>query len=218
MARSRLRRAGALDQAASLGVEARSRHRSSRDRGNGRGWSGDELRRDVLRAAAADADGSLGQALQAESADLVEARDAAWRVLEQVARQRDPAARVALAKDLLPAKGATSEERSQLAASLRAAASLLRDAGLLAAGADRRGLANGDRESAIERRSHSGDAQRSVTAHAAVGRALAALDRNASPKVVADWLVLQPDTPYIANPSGNGNDAWVLGLRTEMAF
>ena len=61
----------------------------------------------------------------------------------------------------------------------------------MAAGADRRVLANGDLASALERLSQSFDADRSVAAHAAVGRALAALDRNASPKVVADWLVLQ---------------------------
>ena len=35
---------------------------------------------------------------------------------------------------------------------------------------------------------------------------------------VNDWMVLQPDTQYIANPSGAGRDAWVVGLRTEMAF
>lgn len=145
----------------------------------------------AARAAAADADGSIGRALEAESADLVEARESAWRVLEQATRQRDPAGRVALARELLSSKGSSAEERSQLAACLRAAGSLLRDAGLLAAGADRRVLANRDLESGLEGLSRFFDAHRSVQAHAAVDRALAALERNASPKIVADWVVLQ---------------------------
>ena len=35
------------------------------------------------------------------------------------------------------------------------------------------------------------DAGRAVRAFSAVDRALAAIDRNASPKIVADWLALQ---------------------------
>jgi hypothetical protein len=35
------------------------------------------------------------------------------------------------------------------------------------------------------------DSDRTVRAYASVDQALAALERNASPKVVADWLVLQ---------------------------
>ena len=35
------------------------------------------------------------------------------------------------------------------------------------------------------------DSRRSTRAYAAVDQALAALERNASPKIVADWLVLQ---------------------------
>jgi porin len=35
---------------------------------------------------------------------------------------------------------------------------------------------------------------------------------------INDWMVLQPDTQYIANPSGNGHDALVVGLRTEIVF
>jgi hypothetical protein len=35
------------------------------------------------------------------------------------------------------------------------------------------------------------DPDRSLRAYTAVDKALAALERNASPKVVADWLVLQ---------------------------
>jgi len=52
-------------------------------------------------------------------------------------------------------------------------------------------IANADLEQPLEKLASSFDAQRSVHAYAAVDRALAALDRNASPKVVADWLLLE---------------------------
>lgn len=35
---------------------------------------------------------------------------------------------------------------------------------------------------------------------------------------VNDWAILQPDMQYIANPSGSGRDALVVGIRTELAF
>jgi hypothetical protein len=57
--------------------------------------------------------------------------------------------------------------------------------------ADRRVLANADLESQLQRLSGSFDHRRSVRAYAAVDHALGALERNASPKIVADWLVLQ---------------------------
>jgi hypothetical protein len=52
-------------------------------------------------------------------------------------------------------------------------------------------LANADLEGRLETLSSSFDAERSQRAYAAVDRALAALDRNASPKLVADWLLLE---------------------------
>jgi len=143
------------------------------------------------RAAASDADGSVGRALAAESADLVEARTLAHRLLEQTARVSDPVRRLEAAKDLGSRKSSAAGERDQLAACLRALASLLRDIGILAIGADRRMLGNADLEAQLEPLTRAFDSRRSTTAYAAVDRALAALERNASPKVVADWLVLQ---------------------------
>jgi vacuolar-type H+-ATPase subunit H len=52
------------------------------------------------RAAAADADGSIGRALQSQSDDLTEARDAAQRILQETARNADPVRRITLARDL----------------------------------------------------------------------------------------------------------------------
>ena len=143
------------------------------------------------RAAAADADGSIGHALESQSDDLTEARDAAQRLLQETARTNDPARRINLARDLTEGKGTPAEERNRLAVRLRSLGSLLRDVGIIASRADRGLLANADLEAQLEKLSSSFDAERSLRAYAAVDRALAALDRNASAKVVADWLLLE---------------------------
>jgi DNA polymerase III subunit delta' len=143
------------------------------------------------RAAAADAEGSIGRALELRSDDVTEARDAAQRVLEETARNSDPVRRIGLARDLTEGKGTPAEERNRLAVRLRSLGSLLRDVGIIASRADRTMLANADLEKQLEKLSSSYDADRSLRAYAAVDRALTALDRNASPKVVADWLLLE---------------------------
>jgi DNA polymerase-3 subunit delta' len=143
------------------------------------------------RAAAADAEGSIGRALELRSEDVTEARDAAQRVLEETARNSDPVRRIGLARDLTEGKGTPAEERNRLAVRLRSLGSLLRDVGIIASRADRAMLANADLEKQLERLSSSYDADRSLRAYASVDRALTALERNASPKVVADWLLLE---------------------------
>ena len=142
------------------------------------------------RAAAADADGSVGRALAAGSLDVTEAREAARRLLDQAARSADPARRLESAKDLT-GKKSSAIERDHVAVCLRALASLLRDIGILANHGDARLLANADLQADLERLAASFDSERSMRAFTAVDRALGALERNASPKVVADWLVLQ---------------------------
>ena len=143
------------------------------------------------RAAAADADGSIGRALESQSEDLSEARDAAQRILQETARSDDPVRRINLARDLTEGKGTPAEERNRLAVRLRSLGSLLRDVGIIASRADRGMIANADLEGQLEKLSSSYDADRTLRAYAAVDRALTALDRNASPKVVADWLLLE---------------------------
>ena len=143
------------------------------------------------RAAAADADGSIGRALEAQSVDLTEARAAAQRLLEQTARSGDPAMRLNAAKDLAGKKGSPASERDQLAVLLRSLASLLRDLGILSSRANPASLANADLQAELTRLTTSFGAARSMRAFGAVDQALAALERNASPKIVADWLVLQ---------------------------
>ena len=143
------------------------------------------------RAAAADADGSIGRALDARSVDLAGAREMAQRLLEHAARVTDPARRLDAAKDLAGKKSTSAHERDQLAVCLRVLASLLRDLGILAANADPRTLANPDLQADLQRLTRTFDGDRSMRAFAFVDEALGALERNANPKVVADWLVLQ---------------------------
>jgi DNA polymerase-3 subunit delta' len=142
------------------------------------------------RAVAATAEGSVGLALQASAGDLVESRDIAVRVLLDAARSDDPRRRLESAKELAgKGSGTGAENREQLSTHLRAMASLLRDVEVLATGADRRLLANPDVQPALERlAAFEGD--RGIRAFSAIDRALAALERNASAKLVADWVVV----------------------------
>ena len=143
------------------------------------------------RAIAANADGSIGRALEASADAILGARDVAVRVLSQAAASEAPVRRIESAKELLAKTGpGGGTEREQLATHLRAMASLLRDVALLAAGADRGALANPDVEPELGRLSMF-QGERGVRAFGAVDRALLALDRNAGVKVVADWLALQ---------------------------
>ncbi len=143
------------------------------------------------RASAAGADGSLGRALEAGSAGVADARAAAQRLLARTARATDPAGSIDAATDLAPKKGSPAGGRDQLAVVLRALSSLLRDLGILSTRADARMLANADLQDDLQRLTSVFDSGRSMRAFTAVDQALAALERNASPKIVADWLVLQ---------------------------
>jgi DNA polymerase-3 subunit delta' len=143
------------------------------------------------RAVGATADGSIGQALAASAGDLVDARDVAMRVLSHTGgRDHRRAPSVESAKDLLAKTGAGgASDREQLATHLRAMSSILRDVALLGSGAEGQMLANADVRPAVERLS-AYRGERGINAFLAVDRALAALDRNAGVKIVADWLVL----------------------------
>jgi DNA polymerase-3 subunit delta' len=145
------------------------------------------------RAAAADADGSVGRAISASAVDVTEAREMAHRLLEQAVRQADPGRRIDLAREVTPSGGGktTVAERERLAACLRALASLLRDVGLVGAQGDAAVLANADLARELRALARSYDSDRTVRAYASVDEALVALERNVSPKIVADWLVLR---------------------------
>jgi DNA polymerase III subunit delta' len=142
------------------------------------------------KAAAADAGGSVGRALEARAVDLAEARDAAQRLLQQAARAADPGRRLEAARGLT-GKATGAAERDQMAVCLRSLSSLVRDLGLLSNRADPAALANADLHDELARLTSAFDSERSTRAFNAVDQALAALERNVNPKVVADWLVLQ---------------------------
>ena len=143
-------------------------------------------------AAAAEAGGSVGRALEARGVDIGEAREAAQRLLYQAARVSDPVRRLEAARELVgKISGGGSRERDHLAVRLRVLASLLRDLGLLAANAEALSLANADLRTDLNRLTDVFDGERTTRAFGAVDRALVALERNAGPKIVADWLVLQ---------------------------
>ena len=141
------------------------------------------------RAAAVSADGSISRALDASTGELVEARDVARRVLKQAAATADPRPRLEGSKDLLENTGkGSAEDRSQVAAHLRAMASLVRDVELLSTRADV-ALANEDVRSEIERLSaFRGD--RGIRAFTTIDQALEAIAGNAGVKVVADWVMV----------------------------
>lgn len=141
-------------------------------------------------AAASLSDGSVGKALEGGSEDFVDARRAALQLLETVADDPPPARRIMGAMNL-PGATKSKADRDALGQSLRALASILRDLGALGAQADDRALANADLRPKLERLLRRFDSDRTLRAFAAVDRALNALDRNASPKIVADWLAFQ---------------------------
>jgi DNA polymerase-3 subunit delta' len=141
-------------------------------------------------AAAAFSDGSIGRALEGATDDYVDARDAAASLLQSVATSSDPRRKLSGAKALTGSAGGGSD-REQLARRLCALSSIIRDLGALLSRADERCLANGDLRQQLEQLRRSFDSDRVIRAFSAVDRALAALDRNASPKIVADWLAFQ---------------------------
>ena len=138
-------------------------------------------------AAAAAADGSVGRALAGSAEDANDARDAAARLLQSAATSTDPRRRLDGAKALTGNSG----DRDDLSRRLLALSSLIRDMGLLLARADDGALANADLKPQLQALVRSFDGDRTIRAFETVDRALDALSRNASPKIVADWLALK---------------------------
>ena len=140
-------------------------------------------------ASASVSDGSIGAALEGGSEGFVDARDAAMQLLQTVSASTDPRRRLDGARTL--AGGRAGADRDELARRLRALATMLRDVLLLKAPADDRWLANADLKPVFKKVLHAFDADRALRGFAAVDKALDALDRNASPKIVADWIAFQ---------------------------
>jgi DNA polymerase-3 subunit delta' len=153
-----------------------------------------EYTEEEARATAALAGGSVGRALEVASGDLDDVRAAAYRALCQVAEAADPRGRLESVRDLTGARGATSTaaaDREEIAARVTALLGLVRDLAILSSRARGDAVANLDLTSELEGLSRQYDRDRVVRAFTAADRALRALRRNASPKIVADWLALQ---------------------------
>ncbi len=142
-------------------------------------------------AVAALADGSVTRALEITESDIAGARDVALRVLEHAAASDDVKRRMESAKELVAkGSGPASAERDQLAVTLRAMSSLLRDVSAIALSADRAVLAHPDLVRPLERlTTFAGD--RGQRAFLTIDQGLAALERYTNAKLVADWVVLQ---------------------------
>jgi hypothetical protein len=142
------------------------------------------------RAASALADGSIGRALAAQAGELAEARDAAGRLLRAVATGRLPQ-RLQAAKDLIAGPRAGLADRATVTDRMLALSSLVRDLGVLATRAEHGWLASADLTAQLEALVPAFDGDRVLRAFSAVDQATSALERNASSKVVADWLALE---------------------------
>ena len=142
------------------------------------------------RDAAAASNGSIGQALALASTDVTDLRDIAMRLLQQTSARADLAGRLQAAAAVV---GAPKQERSrdEIAVILRLAASMLRDVEAINAGADGRVLANPVVAGDLNAIAAAFGGDRARAAFTAVDKALVALERNAGPKVVAEWLATQ---------------------------
>ena len=126
----------------------------------------------------------------------------------ETARTTDVRARLAVSAALLKSAGRKSKDtdrdgdkdkegksagadRESVAVRLNAMGSLLRDLAVLTTRAPGTALVNLDLRADLEPLARHYDRDRLARAFSAVGRSLGALERNASPKIVADWLVLQ---------------------------
>jgi DNA polymerase-3 subunit delta' len=140
------------------------------------------------RAAASASDGSVGAALDEDSEEFADAREGAQRLLQSAASSKDPRRRLDGARAFSGARAAA--DREELGVRLRSLASMLRDLCALRSSAGDSGLANGDLKPFLVGLMAAFDAERTLNAFDVVGRALEALDRNASPKIVADWVAV----------------------------
>lgn len=143
-------------------------------------------------AVASASGGSLGRALAEASDELRDARHAAQRLLTTSARSDSPKQRLVGSAEF--AKGAgvrAGAGREVVARRLRALASLVRDLQLCASHADRRLIVNRDLSGDLDAMVGLFDYRRLTRAFGAIARGLRALERNASPKIVADWVALQ---------------------------
>ncbi len=147
------------------------------------------------RAVAGSADGSVARALEIGSGEQLRVRDAAMSVLRGLASAPDPKRRLRVGKDLAVARAgvrsSAAADRETLTRRLRAIGTLLRDLQVVSSRGEASWLSNADLEGELAELVRSYDADRARRGFFGVDRAVRALARNASAKVVVDWLVLR---------------------------
>jgi DNA polymerase-3 subunit delta' len=137
------------------------------------------------RLMAAGSFGSVERALAEESGDLSDDRDAALALLTAAARSGvGPRLKAAAA---LAQHGSRRRDREALGARLALLSSLCRDLAALRAGAGG-AIANVDLAEELAALEPAFEIGRLAAAYGAIAAAQQALDRNASPKIVADWI------------------------------
>lgn len=141
--------------------------------------------------AAALADGSAGAAMALASADLAVLRELAFQLLRVAGQTTAITSRLQAATTLALVKPKVDRSRDELSLILRMAASMLRDIELLNVGGDAPLVANATHRDELTELSPSYAGSRARDAFSTVDRALAALERNAGTKVVADWVATQ---------------------------
>jgi DNA polymerase-3 subunit delta' len=143
------------------------------------------------RAAAALADGSVGAAMALASADLAVLRELAFQLLRVAGQTTATTLRLQAASTLASVKPKVDRTRDELGLILRMTASMLRDIELLNVGGDATVVANATHRDELFELARSYGGSRARDAFATVDRALAALERNAGTKIVADWVATQ---------------------------
>lgn len=142
-------------------------------------------------AAAALADGRIGEALALGSTEVGVLRETALLLLRQAAASRAAQGRIQAAAILSTGPSKKERAREDVALVLRLMGSMLRDIELLNSGADTAILANPVVADELSSMTRGYAGERAREAFVAVDRALAALERNAGTKVVSEWLALQ---------------------------
>jgi len=139
-------------------------------------------------ALAAASGGSVSRALAERDGAGGDDREAALGVL-RAARGKAVGPRLKAAAALAQ-HGSKRRDREALHARLGALASLTRDVAALTSGAQAP-LANRDLDDSLRELASAFDPERVDAAYETIVRARRALDRNASPKIVADWLAVR---------------------------
>jgi len=140
----------------------------------------------AAKALAAASGGSVARALAERVGDIGDDRDAAMAVLAATRRGvgEQLKASAALAKNT-----SDRRDREALGAKLDVLRSLVRDLGAIAAKRPD-AVANGDLADDLQKIAAGFDLARTARAYSVLAHAETALDRNASPKIVADWIGL----------------------------